>query len=172
MQTLLKLRHPLPEPPIMDIAAWKQKTYHTWEGFHSLQDCVTPSEDQFLEEVKRYGDLDRIETWQNAWTTLWAKFLTDSVLDEPAFLVEFYLVQASHEDDWVEVMPLMLEKMAEIPEALDAVLDGIADIRNYGCEYGTEESAIKEFVGVVNDFLMEKQFSGFRRASELSGAVA
>jgi len=156
----------------MDAATLRAKTLHTWRGFHKLQECEIPDESAFLAEVQQYGDLNQVETWENAWTSLWAKFLAESVLDEPAFLVESYLIQGSHEEGWVELMPLMLSKMAEIPEALDAVLDGIADIKKYGCEYGTEESAVKEFVGVVNDFLVEKQFSGFRRAGELSAAVA
>lgn len=135
----------------MDAEALKAKTLHTWREFHKLHDCVIPDQSRFLAEMQHYGDLEQIQTWQNAWASLYAKFMADTpVLDEPAFFVEFYLVQSAQKEGWSDLMPLMLQKLAEIPATLNALLEGIADIRNNGCEYGTDAQQMKEFMGVVD----------------------
>jgi len=142
----------------MDAATLKAKTLHTWREFHKLHECVIPGEEAFLAEVRQYGELDQPQTWQKAWASLYAKFMADTpVLDEPAFFVEFYLIQSAQKEDWADLMPLMLQKLAEIPATLNALLEGIADIRNHGSEYGTGEQQVKEFMGVVDGMAIWEQ---------------
>lgn len=143
--------------PFMDLTALQTKTRHLWQEFHKLNECYVPEEEAFLAEIQHYGDPQQPQTWNTAWTSLYAKFLADGCLDDSQFLIEFYLVQAANQEGWWDLMPQLLEKLAEIPNALKTLLRGFTKIYQYGPEYDTEPAEIDQVRGLLHELIETRQ---------------
>jgi hypothetical protein len=147
--TAINLRHLYSELPPMNLEDLKAKTHHAWEEFHKLQSELSGAETlpakSFEQEVEEYGSLTEEATWRKAYASLSAKSLAESSLEDPQYLIEFHLVYASQKWGWNELLPDVLAELAKIPEAAEAIADGLESIRKYGCEFGTTPSEIESF---------------------------
>ncbi|NJP11668.1 MAG: hypothetical protein HC866_21185 [Leptolyngbyaceae cyanobacterium RU_5_1] len=155
-----------PGTPLMDITDLKTKTRDIWTNLHELNDCMVPGDAEFQAEIQQYGDLNEETTWRNAYASLRARFFADGCLEDPQYLIEFYLLYASQKWGWRELLPDVIEQLTLIPEGLDALLDGFSTIQQYGCEYGADQTEV-ELVRSLTSDAIEKEPGRIR-----SGAAA
>ena len=133
----------------------KSKTYDLWRELYKLNECYFQDNPDasgnlpFMTEMQSYGDVAQVETWQNAYASLKAKFLADGCLEDGQYLIEFYLLYASGKWGWRHLLPLVIAQLEMIPEAVDAIADGLRSIGVYGCDYGTTVTDIEQFKEIL-----------------------
>lgn len=140
----VKFRHLLELPTMNDL---KAKTHRAWVEFHKLQaevhgDCIPVK--SFEQELVEHGNPENEATWRSFYAAITAKSLCES-LEDPQYLIEFHLVYASQKWGWRDLLPNVLEEMSKIPEAVEAIVDGLESINANGCEYGTTPAEIQSF---------------------------
>ena len=140
----------------MHAQAWnldtlKSKTYDLWRELHKLNECYfqdAPDPDSnpsFLAETQAHGALDQVSTWEAIYASLKVKFLADGCLEDGQYLIEFYLLYASQKWGWRPLLPLVIAQLEMIPEAVEAIIDGLRSIGVHGCEYGATVADIEQF---------------------------
>jgi hypothetical protein len=140
----------------------KSKTYDLWRELYKLNECHfqdSPdpiSNPSFVTEIQSYGDLEQRDTWQTAYASLKAKFLADGCLEDGQYLIEFYLLYASDKWGWRDLLPLVIAQLEMIPEAVEAIADGLRSIGVYGCEYGATATDIEQFKEILINGNSEK----------------
>lgn len=137
---------------MMELETLKTKTSEIWAELHKLQHCYFDpwSDAVFLGEVRTYGDLAQPQTWRDAFASLKAQFLAAGTLEDGQYLIEFYLLYASQKWGWRELLPAVVAQLCLFPEAVEAIADGLATIRKYGCDYGATAQDLQEFEGILN----------------------
>ena len=150
-----------------DLETIKGKTFDLWRNLLALNECVIPDSNDFETEIKQYGDLTDLATWEAAYSSLKAKFMQYGCLEDSQHFIEFYLIQGSINDDWQHLLPQVLEQLAMIPEAIAAVQRGLQKIAQYGREYGTTPEQIQQFREVVTNGSMGS-IAGEQRRRELN----
>lgn len=142
----IKFRRPLLMPP-MDFATLKVKTRELWNELHKINECI-PAQ-SFEAEIQHYGNLADETTWRDAYAALKAQFLANC-LEDPQYLIEFYLLYSSKHWDWRELLPRVIDQLCLIPEGLQALIDGIHAIQQYGCEYGANLNEVNQVGGFIH----------------------
>jgi hypothetical protein len=162
-----------------DLETLRNKTYDLWREFHKLNEVYFQENEKpenngaFMAEIQSYGELDRIETWQTAYASLKAKFLADGCLEDGQYLIEFYLLYASRQWGWRDLLPLVVAQLEMIPEAVEAIADGLRTIGAYGCEYGATSEDFEQFREILVDGNLEKwqQLIGSKPAAIPAGST-
>jgi hypothetical protein len=133
-----------------DLPTIQSKTRELWEELHKLNDCYfDPTEDSFLTEIKSYGNLELIETWQRAYASLKASFIAIGCLEDGQYLIEFYLLHASKKWGWRDLLPLVIAQLFLIPEAVEAIASGLRTLTQYGSEYGTDRQDLEQLQELI-----------------------
>jgi hypothetical protein len=138
----------------------KQKVYSAWECLSDFNDALIQPEN-FLQEVRAFGDLRRKSTWQKAYCSFWARNIFDSNSDNRSLITVFFNYTPA-QWDW-ELRHEIIDQFLAIPGGADCIINGLEQIFNYPIDKKEEEIAC----GVLS--LVQEQSGGSGRIA--AGAV-
>lgn len=137
----------------------KHKVISAWNDYYKLiseaSGTITLPSRSFEEEVKEAGGLD------NLYAQITAKSIAASALEDPQFLIEFYLIYASAQWGWRELLPEVIRLLVEFPKAKAAIERGLEKICKYGSEYGQDKEIenLKELYDTAKEKQRQRQFA-------------
>lgn len=129
------------------LAKLKDEVLSLWEAVNEVTASISVA--TFKAEIRQYGDLRRLSTWQQAFAALRAKLYVDCHADDGQFLIEVQLIKAAPREGWKDLLAITLEQLCAIPEGWQALVDGMAAIARYGSGYGTTQDDLKELTRYV-----------------------
>jgi hypothetical protein len=132
----------------------KQRVYSAWECLSDFNDALIQQEN-FLQEVRAFGDLRRKLTWQKAYCSFWARNIFDSNSDNRSLITVFFNYTPA-QWDW-ELRHEIIDQFLTISGGLDCIINGLEQIFNYPINKEEEETAL----GVLK--LVQEQSGGSGR---------
>lgn len=110
----------------MKLQELKQGTYQCWQELVELNSAVVQPE-TFKAEVRQlYGDLRKKSTWQQAYAAFFARMNWDACLSAHTLIV--HVLNPAPDEATYELRHLVLEQLLAIPEALEAIVQGLEEI--------------------------------------------
>jgi hypothetical protein len=130
----------------MKLTQLKQEVYDCWTRLSTYRDAIVQPEN-FLPEMRTYGDLRRKSTWQKAYAAFFAKLNWDAGITEHTAIVHVFNFTPDRWD--YELRYEILEEFLAIPGAMEFIMRGLEEIF-HSWDRDDKEYA-KQFLEVVGE---------------------
>jgi hypothetical protein len=112
---------------------------YTWERLHELEDTISLP-NRFKTEIRQYGDLRRLATWENAYAHLQAAIIDNPVL-ERGHMIQLYFVHPEAQE-LVKYNDQVLDAYLQYGHSLESIRDGLEQLWFYASEPEDRDDAI------------------------------
>ena len=106
----------------MKLAELKEEVRYTWESLEDKGDGIIPQPENFLPEMRKYGDLRRKATWEKAFVRLYSAFFHRPGM-EASFLVT-NVFNFTPSKAFYEYRHEFFEAFLMYPDGLDLIQEG------------------------------------------------
>ena len=122
----------------MKLSELKPKVESAWECLSDFNNALIGPEN-FLLEVRAFGDLRRKSTWQKAYCSFWARNIFDSNSDNRSLITVFFNYTPA-QWDW-ELRHEIIDQFLAILGGWDCIINGLEQIFNYSIDFKEEQIA-------------------------------
>ncbi|MGB7442250.1 MAG: hypothetical protein WA919_14380 [Coleofasciculaceae cyanobacterium] len=140
----------------MKLEELKERVYEAWEALSTYNSALVQPEN-FLKDVRGFGDLRFKATWLQAYAAFVARNIFDSNSDNRT-LITVQLYFSPSRWDW-QLRQKILEQFLAIPEGWDCIINGLEQVFSYPLSKEEQEKAYGVFE------LVQKQSGGSARVA-------
>ena len=113
----------------MKLAELKEEVRLTWESVEDDGSGIVPQPENFLPEIRKYGDLRRKATWEKAYFSLYATCFHEELLDA-SFLVT-HVFNFTQDKVGYEYRHELFEAFLVYPDGLELIEMGLKQVNLY-----------------------------------------